>query len=71
MLEAIYEAAIDAIITIDATGLIESVNPATERLFGYHAQELLGSNVNVLMPSPFNVEHDDYLKRYLQTGQNW
>ncbi len=48
-LEAILESAVDAIITIDERGMIESVNPATERMFGYASAELRGKNVSMLM----------------------
>ncbi len=66
---AILETAVDAIITIDEHGLIESLNPATERLFGYRAAELIGRNVNVLMPAPYRDEHDGYMHRFLATGE--
>ena len=52
-LRGILELAVTAIITIDDRGLIESINPATERLFGYGAAELIGQNVKVLMPEPY------------------
>ena len=51
-LRGILESAVIAIITIDEKGLIENVNPATQRLFGYGADELIGHNVKVLMPEP-------------------
>ena len=60
-LEAIFEAVIDAVITIYENGLIETVNPAGEKLFGYTEDELLGRNVSVLMPSPHHEQHDQYL----------
>ena len=50
--DAILNSAIDAIITIDERGIIETVNPAVRNLFGYDAAELIGKNVKVLMPPP-------------------
>ncbi len=68
-LRAVVSTAVEAIITIDDQGGIDSVNPAAERMFGYSASELVGRNVNLLMPSPYREEHDYYLKRYLRTGE--
>jgi PAS domain S-box-containing protein len=67
-LRGILESAVTAIITIDQQGLIEQVNPATERLFGYAEDELIGKNVKVLMPEPYRTEHDGYIANYLGTG---
>lgn len=67
-LRGILESAVTAIITIDDRGLIESINPATERLFGYGPAELAGQNVKVLMPEPYKAEHDGYITNYLGTG---
>ena len=44
-------------------------NPAAEAIFGYLQQDILGSNVKILMPEPVRSEHDAYVKRYLHTGQ--
>ncbi len=66
---AIVESAVDGIIVIDARGRVEAYNAAAERLFGYLEAEVLGRNVAMLMPSPYRDEHDDYLARYLQTGE--
>ncbi|MBX3646982.1 MAG: PAS domain S-box protein, partial [Rhodocyclaceae bacterium] len=66
-LKAILDTVVDAIITIDDRGVIETANPAAERLFGYALAELAGRNVSCLMPAPYRDEHDGYLKRYLDT----
>lgn len=59
----------DAMIVIDERGRISSFSAAAERLFGYDEQDLLGSNVSCLMPSPDRERHDDYLERYRTTGE--
>jgi phosphoserine phosphatase RsbU/P len=66
-IRAIVETAADGIITIDERGLIETCNPAVEKMFGYASEELLGRNVSVLMASPEREEHDGHLARYSQT----
>jgi two-component system, chemotaxis family, CheB/CheR fusion protein len=68
-LRSIVDTATDAIVTIDRTGIIQTVNLATERMFGYTSEELIGHDVKVLMPSPYRDEHDEYLARYLKTGE--
>ena len=65
---SIIESAVDGIIVIDAHGRIEAFNPAAERLFGYTERDVIGKNVNMLMPSPYHEEHNSYLARYLATG---
>jgi PAS domain S-box-containing protein len=67
-LAAIVDNAVDAIITIDEAGTIESANRACERLFGYGAAEIIGQNIRMLMPEPYQSAHDGYLDRYGQTG---
>ena len=67
-LQAVLENAVDAIITIDERGIIESANPATETIFQYSVDELLGQNVNILMTFPDRELHDEYLANYLSSG---
>lgn len=62
---AVMETAVDAIITISDHGIIENFNQAAERLFGYNRAEVVGQNVNRLMPAPHAGAHDEYLARYL------
>ena len=59
-LRSILETAPDAIIVIDERGIMESYSQAAERLFGYRADEALGQNVSILMPSPYRERHDSY-----------
>lgn len=68
-LRAILDTATEAILTIDERGTIESINPATVRLFGYSEEALVGRNVKMLMPSPYREAHDGYLRRHLETGE--
>ena len=68
-LEAMHDAAVNAILTIDPLGTVQSINAATTRLLGYAKDELLGQNVRMIMPEPYAREHDGYLKSYLETGK--
>ena len=49
-LNAIVETAVDGIVTIDERGIIESFNPAAERIFSYRAADIIGKEINLLMP---------------------
>lgn len=63
------EAAVDAVIVIDHRGRILAVNESTRRIFGFRPDELLGENVSMLMPEPDRGAHDEYMARYLRTGE--
>lgn len=65
---AALAAALDPIITIDAFGTIESASDSVVRVFGWTPGELIGRNVNVLMPEPHRSAHNGYLERYATTG---
>jgi len=68
-LQSILDTVPEAMIVIDERGFMQSFSSAAERLFGYTPAEALGRNVKDLMPSPYRDSHDDYLVRYLTTGE--
>lgn len=59
----------DGIITINEQGIVETMNPAAERIFGYEDTEVIGQSINMLMPEPHRTLHDQYLRRYCETGE--
>ena len=67
LLSAVLETAVEGIITIDSAGIVQSFNPAAERIFLRKADEVCGQNVNMLMPQPYAVQHDTYIHNYLDT----
>lgn len=67
--QVILDTAVDAIITIDETGIIQSANAATEALFGFTPTEITGENVKILMPPEYAEHHDGYLDHYRRTGE--
>lgn len=68
-LQLILDTVPDAMIVIDEHGLIQSFSSAAERQFGWMAPEVVGKNVSLLMPQPYREQHDDYLERYMTTGE--
>jgi len=66
---ALLDAAVDAIVVIDHQGQIQEFSQSAQRVFGYAPEEIVGQNVRVLMPEPFQSAHDRYMQRYLDTGQ--
>jgi two-component system, LuxR family, sensor kinase FixL len=68
-LRSILETVPDAMIIIDERGRVESLSTTAERLFGYAADEVVGRDIKMLMPTPHREQHEGYLKRYLTTGE--
>lgn len=69
LFEALIDAAVDAIVVIGDDSRIVHFNPGAERLFGYKAEEVLRQRVEMLMPQPYRDEHEQYIGRYLKTGE--
>ncbi|MWV14066.1 EAL domain-containing protein [Pseudomonas sp. R-28-1W-6] len=66
---AVFDTAVDSMVVIDAHGRVRELNPAAVRTFGYAREELLGLNINVLMPEPYHSQHDSYLANYQHSGR--
>lgn len=69
LLKAIIENSNEGIITIDDSGIVESINPGALKLFDYTSGEVIGRNISMLMPEPYKSQHDGYLGKYLKTGK--
>jgi len=70
----VVETASDAVVNIDESSTIVFVNPATSRIFGYDASELIGQPLTTLMPDYMRELHKAGFKRYLDTAErhiNW
>jgi two-component system sensor kinase FixL len=68
-LQSVLDTVPDAMIIIDPQGIMQSFSVTAEHQFGYRADEAIGRNVSMLMPSPYREQHDGYLRRYLTTGE--
>lgn len=69
-LQAIIHNVMDGIVTINSEGEIQGFNPAAEAIFGYTQREVLGKNMQMLMPEPHRSLHDGFLKRYVDSGES-
>ncbi|HAJ27435.1 MAG TPA: hypothetical protein DCG53_09375, partial [Syntrophus sp. (in: bacteria)] len=67
-MKSVIDTIVEGVVAIDENGIVDLFNPAAERIFGYGASEIVGQNVNMLMPDPYRTEHDDHLRRYLKAG---
>lgn len=66
---AVFDTAVDGILTIDDRGVILTMNQAAEQIFGVSAASMVGDNVSALMPEPDSSAHDGYIRAYLETGE--
>jgi len=69
-LRSVVDTALDGIIVIDEHGIVESFNRGAQNIFGYQAEEILGRNIKMIMPSPIADEHDSYIEKYIRSGKS-
>ena len=67
-LQNVLDTLVDGVIVIGPDGVVRSINPAAEAIFGYASEEVVGHNVNMLMPNPYAAAHDGYLRQYQSDG---
>lgn len=67
-LETVINTVEDGIVMINMKGTVQLFNPAAEKIFKYESSEVIGRNVNMLMPEPFHSQHDGYLHNYITSG---
>jgi len=67
-IRTIMNSVVDGIVTIDEDGIIESINPAAEQIFGYGFEELIGYNVTCLIPESYRNDHENAMKKFKETG---
>lgn len=67
-LKSVIDNVVDGLVIIDQNGLLETFNPAAERIFGYRAEEVLGRDVKMLMPESDRGRHQGFVAGYVRTG---
>ncbi|KAJ3014561.1 UNVERIFIED_CONTAM: hypothetical protein HDU68_000228 [Siphonaria sp. JEL0065] len=69
ILSSVLDSVIDGIIIIDTNAIIRRLNSAVEKIFDYKAEEIVGKNINMLMPHELAKRHDEIISNYLKTGK--
>ncbi len=69
-IQAILDTVVDSIVTIDESGRVINCNQSTETMFGYNKNEMVGHNINILVPQPDRDKHDSYLHRFLTSQKS-
>lgn len=69
LISRIFSSAADAMFAVDKSGIIKSVSQSALKLFGYFEHEMIGQNVKMIVNKEHRGNHDDYLKKYLATGE--
>ncbi len=61
-IQSVFQNTAEGIVTINHEGVVETFNPAAERIFGYTTAEIVGRNVSLLMPESERVQHEKYTR---------
>nr|WP_321462374.1 PAS domain S-box protein [uncultured Cohaesibacter sp.] len=69
-LTSLLDVAADSVCLIDEQSRILLFNKASEVMFGYSAEEVIGKSVDILMPEQYSRHHDGWVGRYLRTGEH-
>jgi PAS domain S-box-containing protein len=64
--EKTLEGTLDAIITINQEGIIEFFNKAAEELWGYTKQDILGKNIEFILPPEFSEMSETYMGKFFK-----
>ncbi|MBK6937938.1 MAG: PAS domain-containing sensor histidine kinase [Chitinophagaceae bacterium] len=67
---SLFENATEGIIIINNQGKIVLINPAAERMFGYHASELIGQKIEILVPNRFRPNHEHLRENFHSAPSN-
>jgi PAS domain S-box-containing protein len=67
--QALLETAPDAMVIVNSFGQIILINAQTEKLFGYEKNELLGQNVEILIPDRFTGKHNAHRKNFFANAK--
>ena len=62
-------AVITVTLSLSNIGVIDSANTAALTMFGYTKRDLVGKNVNTLIPFPLSAAHNDYILKFIMTGK--
>lgn len=67
--KSIIENTVDALVTIDSHGIIQTINKSFLELFRCSRDDaVIGKNINMFMPQSYRKDHDRYIQKYLITG---
>ncbi|MDG1582463.1 PAS domain S-box protein [Pseudomonas sp. GOM6] len=69
-LRAILETAVDGVVTIDDRGVIEGMNAAAAKLYGWNREELLGRHIDTVIPESYRQGIANYLPQLLNAGES-